>query len=115
MRFSAVEEEFWKIRLGTVWCFQKARCEKTKQIWNLPSAPSYGFWTFDRFNAQLCWDAQISQVPSRRDPYDDILLDIERPPPATPTTRRQEMNPHHMFMCGATSLCALHTVVELHV
>ncbi|XP_020257107.1 uncharacterized protein LOC109833732 [Asparagus officinalis] len=52
----------------------KDRCKKTKENWSLPIRP-YGFWTFDRFNAQLSWDAQISQVPGRRDPYDDLLAD----------------------------------------
>ncbi|CAA6673047.1 unnamed protein product [Spirodela intermedia] len=55
----------------------KAQCNKTKEMWSLPLRP-YGFWTFDRFNAQMRWDSQISQVPGRRDPYDDILLDIEK-------------------------------------
>ncbi|KMZ59423.1 hypothetical protein ZOSMA_68G00090 [Zostera marina] len=56
----------------------KQRCNKTKEMWNLPLRP-YGFWTFDRFNVQLAADAQISQVPGRRDPYDDILHDINNP------------------------------------
>ncbi|OVA17495.1 hypothetical protein BVC80_1837g320 [Macleaya cordata] len=50
----------------------KDRCNKTKEMWSLPIRP-YGFWTFERHNSQLAWDAQISQVPGRRDPYDDIL------------------------------------------
>ncbi|XXG56276.1 hypothetical protein AAC387_Pa03g3736 [Persea americana] len=50
----------------------KERCKKTKEMWSLPMRP-YGFWTFERHNAQLSWDAQISQVPGRRDPYDDLL------------------------------------------
>ncbi|PKA60987.1 hypothetical protein AXF42_Ash019976 [Apostasia shenzhenica] len=62
----------------------KERCKKTKEMWNLPFRP-YGFWTFDRFNSQLYWDAQISQVPGRRDPYDDLLLHNE--PPKTPTSK----------------------------
>ena len=33
----------------------------------------YGFWTFERHNAQLYWDPQISNVPGRRDPYDEVL------------------------------------------
>ncbi|KAG7012731.1 hypothetical protein SDJN02_25484, partial [Cucurbita argyrosperma subsp. argyrosperma] len=53
----------------------KDRCQKTKEMWSYPLRP-YGFWTFDRHNAQLHWDAQISQVPGRRDPYDDMLQDI---------------------------------------
>ncbi|XP_058192830.1 uncharacterized protein LOC131310051 [Rhododendron vialii] len=52
----------------------KDRCKKTKEMWSLPLRP-YGFWTFDRHNAQLFWDPQISQVPGRRDPYDDLLQD----------------------------------------
>ncbi|XP_042982688.1 uncharacterized protein LOC122311957 isoform X2 [Carya illinoinensis] len=50
----------------------KDRCNKTKEMWSYPLRP-YGFWTFDRHNSQLKWDAQISQVPGRRDPYDDLL------------------------------------------
>lgn len=50
----------------------KDRCNKTKEMWSYPLRP-YGFWTFERHNAQLRWDAQISQVPGRRDPYDDLL------------------------------------------
>ncbi|KAL5175267.1 hypothetical protein HKD37_08G021508 [Glycine soja] len=50
----------------------KDRCEKTKEMWSYPMRP-YGFWTFERHNSQLAWDAQISQVAGRRDPYDDIL------------------------------------------
>ena len=52
----------------------KDRCEKTKEMWSYPLRP-YGFWTFERHNAQLAWDAKISQVPGRRDPYDDLLQD----------------------------------------
>ena len=33
----------------------------------------YGFWTFERHNVQLYWDPQISNVPSRRDPYDEVF------------------------------------------
>ena len=50
----------------------KDRCSKTKEMWSLPLRP-YGFWTFERHNSQIFWDAQISQVPGRRDPYDDLL------------------------------------------
>ncbi|RYR28909.1 hypothetical protein Ahy_B01g053128 [Arachis hypogaea] len=50
----------------------KDRCAKTKEMWSLPMRP-YGFWTFERHNSQLAWDAQISQVEGRRDPYDDAL------------------------------------------
>lgn len=50
----------------------KDRCNKTKEMWSYPLRP-YGFWTFERHNAQLRWDAQISRVPGRRDPYDDLL------------------------------------------
>ncbi|CAM8881357.1 unnamed protein product [Rhodiola kirilowii] len=50
----------------------KDQCKKTKEMWDLPLRP-YGFWTFDRHNAQIFRDAQISQVPGRRDPYDDLL------------------------------------------
>lgn len=42
--------------------------------YKLPIRP-YGFWTFERHNAQIYWDAQISQVAGRRDPYDDLLQD----------------------------------------
>ncbi|MBA0648780.1 hypothetical protein Goklo_016428 [Gossypium klotzschianum] len=52
----------------------KDRCAKTKEMWSYPLRP-YGFWTFERHNAQLRWDPQISQVPGRRDPYDDLLQD----------------------------------------
>ncbi|KAE9610489.1 hypothetical protein Lal_00029758 [Lupinus albus] len=52
----------------------KERCGKTKEMWALPMRP-YGFWTFERHNSQIVWDAQISQVPGRRDPYDDVLHD----------------------------------------
>ena len=48
------------------------KCKKTKEMWSYPLRP-YGFWTFERHNSQLAWDAQISQVPSRRDAYDDML------------------------------------------
>lgn len=58
----------------------KEQCKKTKGYWSLPLRP-YGFWTFDRFNAQMAYDSQISQAPGRRDPYDDILAD--EPPSAT--------------------------------
>ncbi|ESQ28573.1 hypothetical protein EUTSA_v10019308mg [Eutrema salsugineum] len=50
------------------------RCKKIKEMWALPIRP-YGFWTFERHNAQLRWDPQISQVAGRRDPYDDLLED----------------------------------------
>lgn len=50
----------------------KDRCDRTKEIWSFPIRP-YGFWTFERHNSQLAWDPQISQVPGRRDPYDDLL------------------------------------------
>ncbi|WZY76281.1 hypothetical protein YC2023_022665 [Brassica napus] len=50
------------------------RCKKIKEMWALPIRP-YGFWTFERHNAQLRWDPQISQVAGRRDPYDDLLKD----------------------------------------
>ncbi|KAG2321990.1 hypothetical protein Bca52824_015203 [Brassica carinata] len=50
------------------------RCKKIKEMWALPIRP-YGFWTFERHNAQLRWDPQISQVAGRRDPYDDLLQD----------------------------------------
>ncbi|KAK1259206.1 hypothetical protein QJS04_geneDACA010209 [Acorus gramineus] len=56
----------------------KARSQRFKEIWALPTRP-YGFWTFDKNNAQLRWDPQISQVPGRRDPYDDLLI-----PPSFP-------------------------------
>ena len=46
----------------------KERCAKTKEMWSYPIR-RYGFWTFDRHNAQ------ISQVEGRRDPYDDLLQD----------------------------------------
>ncbi|KAM0952134.1 putative NADH-ubiquinone oxidoreductase 11kDa subunit [Dioscorea sansibarensis] len=65
----------------------KEQCKKTKEMWSLPLRP-YGFWTFERFNAQLYADAQISQAPGRRDPYDDILL---AQPPVPPSS--QKWNP----------------------
>ncbi|CAL9124457.1 unnamed protein product, partial [Musa acuminata var. zebrina] len=45
-----------------------------------PPRPPYGFWTFDRFNAQ------ISQVAGCRDPYDNLLLDqpSDFPPSSSP-------------------------------
>ncbi|CAI9785074.1 unnamed protein product [Fraxinus pennsylvanica] len=30
----------------------KDRCQKTKEMWSLPLRP-YGFWNFDRHNAQI--------------------------------------------------------------
>ena len=57
----------------------KDRCGKTKEIWSYPMRP-YGFWTFERHNSQLAWDAQISQVPGRRDPYDDALQQFSSTP-----------------------------------
>ncbi|KAL9166008.1 hypothetical protein ABFS82_05G001800 [Erythranthe guttata] len=48
--------------------------KKFLALYNLPLRP-YGFWTFERHNAQIYWDAQISQVAGRRDPYDDLLQD----------------------------------------
>ncbi|KAH0469165.1 hypothetical protein IEQ34_002397 [Dendrobium chrysotoxum] len=42
---------------------RKERCKKTKEMWSYPLRP-YGFWTFDRFNAQIHYDAQISQAPA---------------------------------------------------
>ncbi|KAK8953481.1 hypothetical protein KSP40_PGU019712 [Platanthera guangdongensis] len=63
---------------------KKERCKKTKEMWSLPLRP-YGFWTFDRFNVQIHYDAQISQAPGRRDPYDDLLLYNQ--PPKTPTSK----------------------------
>ncbi|KAL9267371.1 hypothetical protein AKJ16_DCAP16030, partial [Drosera capensis] len=48
------------------------KCKKTKEMWSLPLRP-YGFWTFERHNSQLAWDAQISNVTGRRDPYDELL------------------------------------------
>ncbi|XP_072950917.1 uncharacterized protein [Typha angustifolia] len=62
----------------------KERCEKTKAMRDLPLRP-YGFWTFDRFNSQLYSDAQISQAPGRRDPYDDLLL--HQPPTTIKSSR----------------------------
>ncbi|KAI4368493.1 hypothetical protein MLD38_017045 [Melastoma candidum] len=55
------------------------RCKKTKEMWSYPLRP-YGFWTFERHNSQLAWDPQISQVPGRRDPYDDLLQQEHQPP-----------------------------------
>ncbi|KAG2391699.1 uncharacterized protein HKW66_Vig0125400 [Vigna angularis] len=57
----------------------KDRCEKTKEMWSYRMQP-YGFWTFERHNSQLTWDAQISQVPGRRDPYDDLIQHYSAPP-----------------------------------
>ncbi|KAI3452594.1 hypothetical protein Pfo_009258 [Paulownia fortunei] len=48
--------------------------KKFREMYSLPLRP-YGFWTFERHNAQIFWDSQISQVPGRRDPYDDLLQD----------------------------------------
>ncbi|CAO2816122.1 uncharacterized protein LOC130800645 [Amaranthus tricolor] len=53
------------------------RCKKTKEMWSLPLRP-YGFWTFERHNSQLAWDAQITNVSGRRDPYDEVLSDISK-------------------------------------
>ncbi|KAI3452595.1 hypothetical protein Pfo_009259 [Paulownia fortunei] len=50
------------------------RAKKLKEKYILPLRP-YGFWTFEQHNAQIFWDAQISNVPGRRDPYDDLLQD----------------------------------------
>ena len=58
----------------------KEACERTKAAWALPLRP-YGFWTFERFNSQLTWDAQISQAAGRRDPYDDLLTRHADPTP----------------------------------
>jgi len=55
----------------------KDRCNKTKEMWSYPLRP-YGFWTFERHNSQLKWDAQISQVPGRRDPYSQLLSNLKR-------------------------------------
>ncbi|KAJ4850186.1 hypothetical protein Tsubulata_004474 [Turnera subulata] len=66
----------------------KDRCQKTKEMWSYPIRP-YGFWTFERHNAQLQWDAQISQVPGRRDPYDDLLQDSYDSFPAIRKLRRR--------------------------
>ncbi|GAA0140126.1 hypothetical protein Leryth_015724 [Lithospermum erythrorhizon] len=57
----------------------KDKCAKTKEMWSMPLRP-YGFWTFDRHNSQIFWDAQISQVEGRRDPYDNLLQDTYTPP-----------------------------------
>ncbi|XLT89164.1 hypothetical protein HN873_010917, partial [Arachis hypogaea] len=50
----------------------KERCAKTKEMWSIPTRP-YGFWTFDRHNSQLAWDAQIAKVPGRMEPYEELL------------------------------------------
>ncbi|GFQ01362.1 hypothetical protein PHJA_002280100 [Phtheirospermum japonicum] len=55
---------------------RKAQCNVTKEMWALPLRP-YGFGTFERHNAQIFWDAHISQVQGRRDPYDDLLQDYD--------------------------------------
>ena len=57
----------------------KSGCAKAKERWALPMRP-YGFWTFERHNSQLAWDAQISQAAGRRDPYDDLLRHYPSPP-----------------------------------
>ncbi|KAL2343459.1 hypothetical protein Fmac_004744 [Flemingia macrophylla] len=57
----------------------KSMSEKTKEMHTYPMRP-YGFWTFERHNSQLAWDAQISQVAGRRDPYDDLLQHYTTPP-----------------------------------
>ncbi|KAJ4909842.1 Uncharacterized protein Rs2_04463 [Raphanus sativus] len=46
------------------------RCKKIKEMWALPIRP-YGFWTFERHNAQLRWDPQISQTD--RTVNEDVL------------------------------------------
>ncbi|GFP84842.1 hypothetical protein PHJA_000628000 [Phtheirospermum japonicum] len=48
-------------------------------MWALPLR-HYGFWTFECHNALIFWDAQISQVQGRRDPYDDFLQDYDSAP-----------------------------------
>ncbi|CAH9080326.1 unnamed protein product [Cuscuta europaea] len=53
----------------------KDRCKKTKEMWSLPLRP-YGFWTFERHNAQIFSDSKISQAQGRRDPYDDLLQNV---------------------------------------
>ncbi|KMT16980.1 hypothetical protein BVRB_2g041860 [Beta vulgaris subsp. vulgaris] len=52
-------------------------CKKTKEMWSLPLRP-YGFWTFERHNSQLAWDAQITNVTGRRDPYDEVLEEVSK-------------------------------------
>ncbi|KAE9587822.1 hypothetical protein Lal_00022006 [Lupinus albus] len=50
--------------------FDGARRNMEKRVH--PMRP-YGFWTFERHNSQIAWDAQINNVLGRRDPYDEIL------------------------------------------
>ncbi|CAL0328016.1 unnamed protein product [Lupinus luteus] len=45
---------------------------------SFPMRP-YGFWTFERHNSQIAWDAQISNVAGRRDPYDEVLQHYTTP------------------------------------
>lgn len=56
---------------------RKEQCKKTIEMHRLPLRP-YGFWTFERHNAQIFWDEQISNVQGRRDPYDDLIEDYSR-------------------------------------
>lgn len=57
---------------------RKEACKRTIEMHQLPLRP-YGFWTFERHNAQIFWDEQISQVEGRRDPYDSLIEDYSRP------------------------------------
>ncbi|XP_074563722.1 uncharacterized protein LOC141820332 [Curcuma longa] len=63
------------------------QCEKVKAYWALPLRP-FGHWNFEHFNSQLRWDAHISQVPGRRDPYDDLLAyETSDLPPSSSTSK----------------------------
>ncbi|KAG5015291.1 hypothetical protein JHK85_021427 [Glycine max] len=89
----------------------KDRCEKTKEMWSYPMRP-YGFWTFERHNSQLAWDAQISQVAGRRDPYDDILQHFSTPPNvaelATNIVGEKGYELGVISPCNILSCCMLH-------
>eukprot|EP01018_Ginkgo_biloba_P026258 Gb_41192 [translate_table: standard] len=52
----------------------KERCKTRTEMTNMPFRP-YGFWTFEKHNARLYWDMEISQAPGRTDPYDNISAD----------------------------------------
>ncbi|KAG6398719.1 hypothetical protein SASPL_140188 [Salvia splendens] len=56
---------------------RKEQCKKTIEMHRLPLRP-YGFWTFERHNAQIFWDEQISNVQGRRDPYDEVIEEYSK-------------------------------------
>lgn len=86
----------------------KDKCKKTKEMWSLPVRP-YGFWTFERVNSQIFWDAQISQVPGRRDPYDDLLQSAYNPDiSATSTSKKWSVRfccfIHELVCCSVSMI-----------